>query len=254
MMEHLFCDCAFAEGVWGDVNIRQRRDIIGFLNHSLGSATEEETARLAAAFWTIWLWRNDVVWNNKIPDVVSAHDQMHRQRLGWKEAYRTTEHPARQAVTWKPPPRHTVKCNVDAASSVEVASFGAVVRDHAGDFVAAKSGRIEGVIDPYMAEAIGVKETLTWLKEQHHRSIIIESNCLSFCNAFNSSTFDLSYVGLIVKQCLSIARDIGNVRVTHVKRSANCVAHELARATGSTAALGVWIDIPPACIARFFTQ
>ncbi|XP_019178318.1 PREDICTED: uncharacterized protein LOC109173534 [Ipomoea nil] len=147
------------------------------------------------------------------------------------------EHPAHQAAMWTPPPRHTLKCNVDAASSIEGASYGAVVRDHAGDFVAAKSGRIEGIVDPYMAEAIGVREMLSWLKEQHHRSIIIESDCLSFCNAFNSRSFDLSYVGLIVKQCVLIARDIGDVSITHVRRSANCVAHELARATGSTAYL-----------------
>ncbi|XP_019191037.1 PREDICTED: uncharacterized protein LOC109185555 [Ipomoea nil] len=253
-MEHLFCDCAFAEGVWGDGNIRQGKDIVSFLNYSLGSGDEEVLARLVAVFWTIWLWRNDAVWNNKVLDVVSARDQMHRFCLGWKEAYGTMKHPAHQAVMWKPPPRHTLKCNVDAASSTEGASFGAVVRNHAGDFVAARSGRIEGTVDPYMAEAIGVRETLSWLKEQHHMSIIVESDCLSFCNAFNSSSFDLSYVGLIVKQCLSIPRDIGNVSITHVRRSANCVAHELARATGSTAVSGVWIDIPPACIARFFTQ
>ncbi|XP_019190293.1 PREDICTED: uncharacterized protein LOC109184710 [Ipomoea nil] len=158
-----------------------------------------------------------------------------------------------QTASWSPPLRHTFKCNVDAALSGDGASFGAVVRDSEGRFVATKSGRLKDVDDPYMAEVLGVKEALLWLKSQFRRNIIVESDCLNFCNAFNSCNSDFSYVGLVVKQCLSIASDMENISVSRVKRSANRVAHELARATVSMAVSGVWTDIPPSCIVHYLS-
>ncbi|XP_019199513.1 PREDICTED: uncharacterized protein LOC109193110 [Ipomoea nil] len=134
---------------------------------------------------------------------------------------------------WVPPPENKLKCNVDAALFVDGAGFAAVIRDHNGSFVAAKKGRLGSERDPYVAEALAVSATLTWLKEQNFNNILLESDCLNLCNAFISGSVDFSYVGLIVKQCQSIAKDIESISVSHVKRSANCVAHELARATGS---------------------
>ncbi|XP_019198431.1 PREDICTED: uncharacterized protein LOC109192314 [Ipomoea nil] len=146
-------------------------------------------------------------------------------------------------ATWNPPPRGSLKCNVDAATFSCGAGFGAVLRDHTGRFVAAKSSHVEGIHDPFTAETIAVKEALTWLKGLHCSSIIIESDCLNFCTAFNSAYSDYSYVGLLIKQCLSIANDIGEVIVCHVKGSTNRVTHELARATGSVFALREWVVI-----------
>ncbi|XP_019182510.1 PREDICTED: uncharacterized protein LOC109177579 [Ipomoea nil] len=186
-----------------------------------------------------------------------ASDQMRRMQVAWKEAYAGPDGSngsTRPPVEWIPPPRNTIKCNVDAAVSGNGASFGIVVRDHDGRFVAAKCGRLVGEEDPYMAEVLGAKEALAWLKMQHHSNIILESDCLNFCNAFNSCISDHSCVGLVVKQCLSIAKDIGNVSVSHVKRSANRVARELARATVSMSVSGVWTGIPPSCIASLLSQ
>ncbi|XP_019155740.1 PREDICTED: uncharacterized protein LOC109152494 [Ipomoea nil] len=239
-LEHLFCDCVFGEGVWGAVNVLQGRDFASFLTHVIGRLSVEEAWTLAAVFWTIWTARNDVVWHNKIPERVNASEQMLRLQLTWKEAYAVQRPTVRHAPEWISPPCYTVKCNVDAALSGEGASFGAVVRDHNGGFVAAKSGQMDGVVDPYMAEALGVKEALTWLKAQHHKTYGV----LVFPMSREQRTVWL----------MSIARDIWSVSVSHVKRTANCVAHGIARATGSLAASGVWFDIPPACIVNYFNQ
>ncbi|XP_019158442.1 PREDICTED: uncharacterized protein LOC109155164 [Ipomoea nil] len=182
---------------------------------------------------------------------------MERLQATWKDAYihsKTRINDQRQATDWSPPPRNFIKCNVDAALSGNDAHYGAVLRDHDRRFVAARSGKLNGMKDPYVAETLAAKEALSWLKTRPERNIIFESDCLNFCKAFNSCISDFSYVGLIVKQCVSIAKDIGNVSVFHVKRSANCVAHELARATDSTADSRVWTDIPPACISNLLSH
>ncbi|XP_019197065.1 PREDICTED: uncharacterized protein LOC109190916 [Ipomoea nil] len=66
---------------------------------------------------------------------------------------------------------------------------------------------------------------------------------------FVAARNDFSYVGLGVKQCIQIARGIGDVVVRHVRRSANRVAHVLARATDSSSGSVSWSDVPPDCIS-----
>ncbi|XP_019150521.1 PREDICTED: uncharacterized protein LOC109147315 [Ipomoea nil] len=119
---------------------------------------------------------------------------------------------------WEPPPQNVLKCNVDAAVFADGASYGAVVRDQSCNFVAARSGSVACNQDPLLAESLAAKEALTLL------------------------------AGLVVKQCVSIARGIGDVKVLHVKRTANQVAHVLARVTDSSFVSKSWDIIPPDCI------
>ncbi|XP_019182016.1 PREDICTED: uncharacterized protein LOC109177169 [Ipomoea nil] len=216
-MAHLFCECDFAKQLWGTNDVLHGRGFISFMDHILGSQGADDALR--------------VTWS-----------AAYCQARSVVERARTREH-------WTSPPAGSLKCNVDASVAEGGASFGLVVRDHLGCFVAAKRGVLTDEHDPYVAEALAAKEALTWLKEQRLNNIILESDCLNFCNAFNSQSVDFSYVGLIVKQCRVIASDIGNVCIAHVRRSANRVAHELARATGSLAGSEVWFKIPPSCIS-----
>ncbi|XP_031108704.1 uncharacterized protein LOC116013195 [Ipomoea triloba] len=160
-----------------------------------------------------------------------------------------SRHSTSPLVPWVPPPTGTLKCNVDAMINDGVVGFGAVLRDHEGKFVAACGGRLNCAIDPYVAEAMAVKEALTWLKNRGTFLVIIESDCLNVCNGFNSASLDYSYVGLIIKQCKLIARDMRDIVVRHVIRSANQVAHVLARGTGSSPVLRFWDFSPPDCIS-----
>ncbi|XP_019167881.1 PREDICTED: uncharacterized protein LOC109163586 [Ipomoea nil] len=210
---------------------------------------------MAAVFWIIWTARNDMVWRGKLPSLDWASEQLHKLQTDWKEVYtnRNQDRVNEAALAdWSPPPPNFIKCNVDATVSREGAGYGFVLRNHEGTFIAAKCNRLLGEEDPFTAEVLGVKEALTWIKSQAFSNVMIESDCLNFCTAFNSCFSDFSYVGLIVKQCKSIAMDIGNVSVSHIKRSVNRVAHELARATVSRAVSGVWTSVPPDCISHLF--
>ncbi|XP_019199894.1 PREDICTED: uncharacterized protein LOC109193508 [Ipomoea nil] len=146
-----------------------------------------------------------------------------------------------------------MKCNVDAALFTDGAGFGAVVRSHEGRFIAAKGGRLGCIQDPLLAEAYAVEQALDWIRSFNFNNVIVEIDCLMFSSTFNSRHSDFSYVGSIVKQCIQIASDIGNVQVRHVKRSVNHVAHVLARATGSSSVLGSWSSHPPSCIAALIS-
>ncbi|XP_019198266.1 PREDICTED: uncharacterized protein LOC109192125 [Ipomoea nil] len=256
-IEHLMCECRVARRLWGAVDILQGQSIPVFMHNILESGNTDQAMRLAAIFWAVWTACNDKVWRNMACNIDAMQIQVMTLQQVWKNAfmkYRQGESTRIPTVNWNAPPANHVKCNVDAAIFMDGVGYGAVLRGCDGRFVAARAGRIECDKDPLMAEAIAVKEALTWLKDLGQNNLIIESDCLNFCTAFNSRLVDFSYVGTVAKQCHLIARDIGNVSVRHIKRSANRVAHVLARATGSSAVSGSWSLTPPACISNVLNQ
>ncbi|XP_031106150.1 uncharacterized protein LOC116010781 [Ipomoea triloba] len=202
---------------------------------------------MVARFWSIWTARNDRAFNDIAWNIVALRELVDSHVATWQEAFASASSlgGCHLSESWSPPPIGTVKCNVDAALHHGYVSFGAVLRNHEGGFVAACNGHIACPRDPYLAESMAVKEALTWLKSCSFFNVIIEYDCLNFCTAFNSLGEDFSYVGHLIRQCRLLATEVGNVLVCHVRRSANHVAHVLARATGSSPFFSVWDFIPP---------
>ncbi|XP_031120806.1 uncharacterized protein LOC116024043 [Ipomoea triloba] len=223
-----------------------------FMQSVFSSADGNYAVRMAAVCWVLWLVRNAIVWQNEVRTVDSVCMQVQRLQLIWKDAYTKTNLSVNNNIptAWTPPQHGFLKCNVDVAIFDDGAGYGAVLRDHHGLFVAAKADRLMATRDPLLAEALAVKEALSWIKDSDYSSVIIETDCLNFVLAFHSRSVDFSYVGCLVKHSRSLASDIGNVSVRHVKRLANQVAHVLARATGSSSGLGSWFSFPPGCISE----
>ncbi|XP_074327366.1 uncharacterized protein LOC141665283 [Apium graveolens] len=100
---------------------------------------------------------------------------------------------------WKQPPKSMIKINTDAALFEEsnTYAYSIIPRDHKGDLIEARTSGNQGYIDPVMAEA----------------------------------------VGRVVNECkeLLIALQNQNVKFNFVKRSANKVAHTIARNSISVA-------------------
>ncbi|XP_019186548.1 PREDICTED: uncharacterized protein LOC109181252 [Ipomoea nil] len=198
-IEHLFCECQAISPLWGGSGLD------GAVN--------------------LYYFMNVAVVTFPIAERIKTYVQ---------EGNTSTQSPpvSNHTPGWSPPPVNFLKCNVDATIFADGAGFGAVVRDEEGRFVAACSARLNCQDDPFMAETMAVKEALKWLKTNRFNNVILETDCLNFCSAFNSY--------------------IGNLRVRHVNRSANHIAHVLARASDSLSALGSWFTVTPACISFLF--
>ncbi|KAG8640834.1 hypothetical protein MANES_13G081278v8 [Manihot esculenta] len=116
---------------------------------------------------------------------------------------------------WQKPAPHWLKLNVDIATTSIVGwtRVGMVDRDVDVSFVAAKILRMSSSFSPLIAEVMGMREALSWIKE---------------------------------KDCKSLIQEIsGNLLVSHVFRSANKVAHALAQATRLFPNILEWSFIPP---------
>ncbi|XP_031094434.1 uncharacterized protein LOC115998904 [Ipomoea triloba] len=255
-VNHIFCECPIASQLWSGFDLFDGVLFVDFVSRVLNAADITMTIFMASRLWAICTTRNEIIWNAYQLDFMALRRLADDYASEWQQAILTTPSPvtnfADPTPLWNPPPFGFLKCNIDAALHADSVGFGAVIRNHEGNFVAAYGGHLQCPRDPYVAESMAVKEALTWIKSRYLNNVIVESDCLNFCSSFNSVSQDFSYVGLIVKQCRLIANDIGNIVVRHVKRSANHIAHVLARATGSSSVLGFWDVIPPDCISIYF--
>ncbi|XP_060217124.1 uncharacterized protein LOC132644553 [Lycium barbarum] len=133
---------------------------------------------------------------------------------------------------WELPPLFTIKCNIDASYDIHTAltEVGMVLRDHLGQFIAGKTIFLDRVASPLLAEIIGVREALTWLKE-----------------LFSTTRLIVETDNLLVRQALE-GIELPFFSLSSVKKSANQVAHCLARASASMSGSMEWNTFPPSLI------
>ncbi|KAM6549739.1 hypothetical protein CsatB_021415 [Cannabis sativa] len=86
-----------------------------------------------------------------------------------------------------------------------------------------------GKVSPEVAEVIGVKEALSWIKQKDLSDVEIETDSLVVVQAINGSVQMPSQFGLLIQDCQSLISELNNVFVFFVKRSANRAAHCIAR-------------------------
>ena len=80
--------------------------------------------------------------------------------------------------------------------------------------------------------------------------VMIESDALELVRPINSSLMSNLVVGLIVDDCKSLVQEINECVVHFVRRSANSVAHLLARVMGYIPSFREWEYIPPPFICN----
>lgn len=124
-------------------------------------------------------------------------------------------------------------------SNYNAAGCGVVVRDSAGHFIAARNGLKTIPLDPLLFEVVAFKEALFWIKDMGHHMVVFESDSSVFVAGFESVEHDNSYFGLVLADCKLLYQSIVGARFDFVYRSANCVAHKLARSAISVSDRGV---------------
>ncbi|XP_074327738.1 uncharacterized protein LOC141665650 [Apium graveolens] len=131
---------------------------------------------------------------------------------------------------WEKPQQNWVKINIDAAlfEDIGYVGMGSIVRGADGQFLLAHSVRREGMVPPREAEALSLKEALSWLKDKDFRRCIFETDSQVLAKAYNSVT-GRSYFATIVRDCMDLFHHYDEVDVCFTRRSANSAAHSVRR-------------------------
>ncbi|KAG8638764.1 hypothetical protein MANES_14G060250v8 [Manihot esculenta] len=138
--------------------------------------------------------------------------------LGWlaRLHFRDSGTKSLVAAVWQPPPLGQYKCNID----ISVQANGQLMV-------------VPGLMDPLLGEVLCFREALSWLKSKNYFPICVETDCELIVNALNSPHTDSSYFELMINDCKALLQELQYVSFAFVRRSANQVAHTVARAASS---------------------
>lgn len=258
---HLFLHCPIAVECWrlsalllpslnGD-------DIIQWIEALIMGNNSEAIQLSCVILWSLWKNRNDVIWKNlrKWPSAIvnlagSFLAQWQHAQILINGDLLSDQNSG--VVSWCKPACGWLKCNVDGAvfSSESKLGFGMVLRNSEGTMIAARCGSILGPADSVLAEAVSFREALSWLKRLGASQVIVESDSSMLIQAIQASSSSPNYVGLVVNECKDLVASIVDCRIYFVRRSANSVAHLLARASNSMSDVQEWGSIPPPFICN----
>lgn len=251
---HALRDCHKIRRIWtqstcSDLLI-ENTSLAQWIDAILNCTNTDKQGRVMCLLWTIWQARNCTVWEGKKLDdrhVIYMASALH---VEWMSVTNQRGPTGAQDNNEVVVPQGYVLCKVDAAcpSNRDPPGFGAVILDTQGRFVAARSGQLRCTRDPYSLEVLACREALSWLKARGDVDIILETDCANACHSLSSNRSDFSYAGVFIGQCRDIMCSLGLIMVRHVRRSANSIAHALARAASSHAGLGTWESSPTFCI------
>ncbi|KAL8133670.1 hypothetical protein AgCh_008927 [Apium graveolens] len=247
---HVLIACPVAVLCWQKLgysyDMHAYTTVADWIAEVLQHSSKNEINKIFMVAWVIWKNRNDIVWKQKGREydqiVTSAIQVLDNWESAQDKSYDNSIGFLTQAdgdVRWQQPQTGTIKVNTDAAlfEHTNSYSFAMVARDHSGSMLGALSSCRQGSINPELAEAIGIREALSWVKSKDWPTVIIESDCLGAIQAIRCSSVNLSYLGRVIDECKNLLVDLRsrNVTLKFVKRSANMVAHFLARYSSSLA-------------------
>ncbi|KAL8097023.1 uncharacterized protein LOC141684882 [Apium graveolens] len=170
-------------------------DFFSWLDQALYKLDAWKRSEAVTLCWAVWKARNEKVWNQRmarIDAVVSSAAQYLKQ---WKEAQgRSSILPSQPFVAsdgvslWVKPQEDTIKVSVDAAVFSDFSAFGIgmVARNSSGHLVQAKAKLFQEMATPALAEAMAIKEALSWTKQEQWEKVVIESDSLVAIQAIRS--------------------------------------------------------------------
>jgi len=156
---------------------------------------------------------------------------------------------------WIKPQAGMLRMNVDAAINKRDATMGlgSVIRDEDGNFVAARGAQWRGIFTPREAEAVAIREALSWIKSHNMDNVNVETDSLHVVQCLNSKG-GVSSFHLIVEDIKHLLHDFCNVFLSFTKRLANQVAHVLARQSCSLSDYSEWFHTPPPIICNLLVS
>jgi ribonuclease HI len=153
-------------------------------------------------------------------------------------------------VRWSRPPEGWLKVNSDGAmvKSADKGGGGVVICNHDGRFLAGASHFFPSTSDPEEAKLLACWSGLKLAHELKLSKVIFELDSASAVSKLNNPELERSFHGAVIEGIKGSLRDLDEVVVKWVRRSANSVAHILAREGCGLGVNKTWFISVPACI------
>jgi ribonuclease HI len=221
-----------------NLNHNQFTNFYDWFDHMLNHTPQECMEQFTAITYGIWYSRNQKVFQGKdLPanDICStALNQLAEfQRLNL-EVRPLSRDPVTVSsshnTSWSPPPRGTLKINVDAHLSSDGHWFsGLLLRRSDGSTVGAATRSHFELENANFGEALGLNDALDMVERMQEYSVIFELDSQVVVKAISSPDLIRKPWGFIARRCKSFLLSHPNSSICWVSRAKNQVAHHLAR-------------------------
>ena len=155
-----------------------------------------------------------------------------------------------QGVTglqWCPPDVGWIKINTDGATNIEAscAGGGGVARSHLS-FKGAWSKPFPGVLDPFVAEALALREGVIFAQLRGFSHVVMEVDCLEVVNLWSSRDSSRAIVAPILDEIREKSLSFISFSLRHVSREVNTLADLCAKKASALLVSECWLeDCPP---------
>ncbi|XP_031091035.1 uncharacterized protein LOC115996030 [Ipomoea triloba] len=258
---HAFVLCDFSKLVWHESTLIlppvMGDSFCTWFTRALRDQHEDNIALLVAVMYDTWQARNKAVWDGYLPRPRSVTAAATRALHAWREVHGVhvmssvspsrTPSPVLSTEVLAPLKR----CYIDASyiPATKKASFGAVMLSSAGDFVAVCAGPLPSCFSPFMAEILGCREALSWLRGMNVSAITLHTDCSQLKKHIMSPTTVFSYAGIALEACRAAMALFAKCDVILVPRLSNALAHTLAASATLQISTMHWNSIPPDSIS-----
>ena len=199
-IHHLLGRCPIARECWllTPIPIQGRFEtVMSWFSRLTLACSQEIVALTVMICWVLWTNRNNKVWRNKswsAGHILHIAGNMMNQ---WQEAHHlkglhsgNPQQPDPYPTTWQKPMVGWYKMNVDAAvdPNRSLTGCGSILRDAEGHFISARAAPVQISLPPNEAEAMSMREALSWLKHMHLPQVIVEMDSQVVYKALKSTS------------------------------------------------------------------
>jgi ribonuclease HI len=243
-IDHVFFLCDQARQIWfsSPLNIStsnsQAPTYKDWLQHMLTTALKDSFQLITAITYGIWNARNKKIFEGKdIPareTVEKAISALHEYKLNTiPDNIHTTEIqplPSCNNTRWSPPPRNSLKLNVDAHLKDDGRlGLGLVLRGEDGSIVGAATKAENGSENVELSEVMGLVEAIKMIEERHLQNVIIEMDSAVIVRAIQRDSYPRKYWGKLAESCARVLKDRNDITLQWTSKKGNEAAHQLAR-------------------------
>ncbi|XP_042980029.1 uncharacterized protein LOC122310214 [Carya illinoinensis] len=215
---------------------------------------EAVTMEPQAITWGLWYRMNKRIYENISMHIhVTVNNALSlQQEYAQVQLFDVSNQKITKVVRWHPPPNDFLKLNIDGATFPEhsVAGIGVVLRDQYGEVVVACSKVEKDVSSDEFIEAVALLRGLQLCIQWGVPKIMLETDCLVLVNALNENSICLTDFAFILQDIRRLMVGFKEVKVVHVNRLGNLVAHRLARHAWLIEDICMWWDYCPSFVSQ----
>ena len=258
---HTIRDCHLAKATWNKIlgntspNFYNFDDLQHWLFWNLSRRDIEGWSTVfAVTVDCLWWARNNYIFNNMIPDVVSSTIRINTMVTNIKEAWTEFNHripksnnssAASSNQNWIPPSSGTVKLNCDGAVKDygSRAACGGIAGDSTGTFLWGFSAKL-GQCSVVQSELWAILKSLEIAKVKGMSNLTIESDSLMAVKLIQQGCSSSHTCFILVCKISMLLKETRSPNILHICRDANNAADRMAREGFNTPDVCIYNSAP----------